>query len=264
MVLMAWLHVQGACVGALETENVRWVGNDRCGGDTYGTLVCPLAPTITRKLEYIYAFVQDMAHVEVQKGSETPNAFRIRVYDTMYVMSRAGREQQETRVVRQNPATDWKYVWTNLQDSGTTETITAVWHAIIHDILPTNIRFHNIRLADTPSCKECGGLDTHVHLLIECGEGMNIWEWTRQRIACIMRASPERIPEEWLLRLQFQIWPPRRNRAVPWILAHMVWFRMQERLPSAQDYCDFMRRPIWKVEQQAARREKFGNYLVVL
>jgi hypothetical protein len=46
------------------------------------------------------------------------------------------------------------------------------------------------------------------------------------------------------------------ERTAPWILSHMVFFRMQERrLSTAQNYCDFMRRARWKVEQQAARRE---------
>jgi hypothetical protein len=82
--------------------------------------------------------------------------------------------------------------------------------------------------------------------------------------------TPELIPEECLLLLpplpppQFRIWQPRWNRAVLWILVHMVWFRMQvPRFPSPQDYCDFMHRTR-KVEQQAAKRVKFGNYLVFL
>ena len=186
----------------------------------------PLPPTIPRKLEYVYVYVQDIPYVEMPKGVEAPKVFRKRVYDTMYQLSRAGREQQEMRVVKQNPTTDWKRVWTNLHDTGTAYTITAVWYIIIHDIVSTNVRLHNIQLAETPNCKGCGGLDTRLHRLSECGEGRNIWDWTRQRIAWIMRTTPEQIPVEWLLRPQFRIWPPRRNRAVLWILVHLVWFRM--------------------------------------
>jgi hypothetical protein len=50
--------------------------------------------------------VQDKPYVVTRKVVETPIAFRKRVYDSMYIMSRAGREQQEVRVVKQNPATD--------------------------------------------------------------------------------------------------------------------------------------------------------------
>jgi hypothetical protein len=117
----------------------------------------------------------------------------------------------------------------------------------------------------TSDCKECGSVDTLSHRLTECGEGKNIWEGTMQRIAWIMRTTLEHILAEWLLRPHFQIWPPWQNRAVLWILAHMVWYVMKEwRLPSVQDYWDFMRREQWKVERQVARRDKLGNYLVVL
>jgi hypothetical protein len=149
-----------------------------------------------------------------QKEGEKPKVFRKPVYDPMYALSRDGREKPEMRSVRHYSETDWKRVWTNLHDSGIWETITAVWYAVIYDILPTNVRLHNIQLADTPMCKECGAVDTRLDRLIECGDGRNIWDWTRQRIAWIIRTTPERIPAEWLLRPQFQIWPPRRNRTV--------------------------------------------------
>jgi hypothetical protein len=134
--------------------------------------------------------VQDMPYVVAQKEVETPKAFRKRAYDTMYILRRAGRELQEMRVVKLNPATDWKRVWTNLHDAWTAETITALWYVIIRDIIRTNVRLHNISLADTPYSKQCGGLDTRLLRLIECGEGRHIWEWTRQRIAWIIRTTP--------------------------------------------------------------------------
>jgi hypothetical protein len=48
--------------------------------------------------------------------------------------------------------------------------------------------------------------------------------------------DPVWIPEEWTLRPQFHIWPPRSHMAILWIIAHMVWYRIQERrTPSAQE-----------------------------
>jgi type IV secretory pathway TrbD component len=58
---------------------------------------------------------------------------------------------------------------------------------------------------------------------------------------------------------------PRRHGAVLWILAHMVWFRMQERrAPSAQDYSDFLRRARWKAYLMPGRVKRVGNYLQIL
>jgi hypothetical protein len=91
-------------------------------------------------------------------------------------------------------------------------------------------------------------------------------------LVVIMLASGSRvrgfefwIPEEWTLRPQFHIWPPRRHRAVLWIIAHMVWYRIQEsRIPSAQEYLDFLRRVRWKAYQDTGRVNKVGNYLSIL
>jgi hypothetical protein len=106
--------------------------------------------------------------VVAQKGGETPNTFSKRVYNTIYVLSRTCKEQQETRVVRKNPETYMKRMWNNLHEAWKAETVTAVWY-VIQVIIPTNLRLQDIRLADTPNCKECGGLDTRLHRLIEWG-----------------------------------------------------------------------------------------------
>jgi hypothetical protein len=144
---MAGLYLQGACIDSAETEKGRWVVNDRCGGEMSGTVVC----------EDVGAEPQrGICAGGVDKVLENPKSLRKRVYDTMYVLSSADREQQEMRVVRQNPATDWKRVWTNRHGSGTAETITAVWYVIIREILPTNVTLHIISLADTPCYKKCG------------------------------------------------------------------------------------------------------------
>ena len=169
------------------------------------------------------------------------------------------------RIVQQNPETDWRRVWQNLHNTGSTQMITAVWYLVVHDLVPTNLRLHKIHLAESPNCSNCGRLDTRLHRLCECGEGEQIWRWTQQRVAWVMRTTPNNIPVEWVLRPQFRIWPPQRNRAVLWMLAHMVWYRMQgRRRQSVLDYCDFMRRARWKTERQAGTRELLANYLVVL
>jgi hypothetical protein len=85
----------------------------------------------------------------------------------MYILSRAEKEQQEMRVVKESPATDWKGVWPDLHDACIAKTITAVWYVTILEIIPTNVILHKIRLAETPKCKECGGLDTRLYRLIE-------------------------------------------------------------------------------------------------
>jgi hypothetical protein len=139
--------------------------------------------------------------------------------------------------------------------------VKANWFRVIHDILPTNWRLHTIRLTDSALCSTCGQRDTLMH----SAEGLEIWEWTRKRIFWILRMDPVWIPYEWTLRPHFHIWPPRRHRAVLWIIAHTVWYRVQEsRTPSAHEYLDFLRRARWKAYQDTGRVKNVGNYLAIL
>jgi hypothetical protein len=141
-----------------------------------------------------------------------------------------------------HPTIDWARVWTNLRGTWASNAIKANWFTMIHDIIPTNERLHTIHITDSALCKQCGEQDTIMHRLTEWGEGARIWDWTRKRIAWILRTDPARIPLDWTVRPQFHIWPPRRHRPVLWILAHMVWSRIREsRTRSGQEYSDSLR-----------------------
>ena len=86
------------------------------------------------------------------------------------------------------------------------------------------------------------------HRVVDCGERQVIWHWTRARIAAILRKDPLWIPVEWVLRPDFQLWPPQRQAAVIWILAHLIAYSLQstKRL-SLLDYVDFLRRARWRL-----------------
>jgi hypothetical protein len=92
-----------------------------------------------------------------------------------------------------------------------------------------------------------------------------MWSWTCQRLAMILRADWRRIPMDWLIRLGFQLWPPKRRRVVLWILANFVAFRLKEgRTQSLLDYYDFLRRTRWTLEQIGSHSRNVGNYLSVI
>jgi hypothetical protein len=90
---------------------------------------------------------------------------------------------------------------------------------MIHNIIPTNVRLHRIRLTDTNKCTQCGRQDTKLNRLTKCGVRQEIWEWNRPRIAQIERTDPRRIPKEWPLRPFFKLWPPQIHQATLWFLA---------------------------------------------
>jgi hypothetical protein len=143
--------------------------------------------------------------------------------------------------------------------------VKSVWYKVIHDIIPTNARLHKIRIAPTDKCVECGMSNTIEHRLIECGEGQRMWEWTRMKIAKLMRTSMNRIPRGWLMRPQDVLWPPTRRRSVMWMIANMVLFRVEyPRKTNLKEYTNFMRERKRQLYLRHDRRRPVANYLCVV
>ena len=180
-------------------------------------------------------------------------------------MCRAVTESKEMRITNLLPQTAWPIVGKNLGEAPVPGATKAAWYNVIHDILPTNVRLFRIRMVPTDACRKCDRTDTLSHRLIECGEEEQIWTWTKQRLAWILRTVPERIPSDWLLRPHFTLWPPRRRRAVSWVLANLVIFRTQQQLElTLQDFIDFMKQSKWKMYQSHKREVSVGNCLSVI
>jgi hypothetical protein len=92
-----------------------------------------------------------------------------------------------------------------------------------------------------------------------------IWEWTRNRVAIMLRTESRHISAGWTLHSSLHTWPPQRQRAILWTLAHLVYYRMRgRRRQSLLDYIDYLRRARWKAYGTRHRMKQVGNYLAVL
>jgi hypothetical protein len=222
-------------------------------------------PGIESSLHYIRQYTMDCAYIMPRGDGETMRAYKRRVYITMIRLLCDKVGPPRTRVASYWPDTNWKNVWKNIQNTPGSEALKVQWFQIVHDLTPTNARLQRIRLSNTEECRECGGVDTLSHRLTECGEGPQIWRWTRARIAAILHMDSIYIPETWLLRPEFLLWPPQRHRTVLWMLAQMAIYRTTyERTLTKHDYLDFLRRARWKIVSQPATKRLVGNYLSIL
>jgi hypothetical protein len=202
-------------------------------------------------MEHLRIFATDSAYIAPLGNTESITTYKRRIYDTILTLRRPTTGPLDMSVTRLWPDTDWATVWRNLQAAPVRETTKAVWYRILHDILPTNERLYKIRLNTTDRFRHCDRKDTIQHRLIECGDGALVWEWTRLRLAAMLRTIPRRIPPERLLRPHFRLWPPQRHRAVLWVLAQLVLNRSQQRRAlTLHDYIDFLRRMKWKMYQK--------------
>jgi len=215
-------------------------------------------------MEYLRIYSKEMAYINPPRDNEAPKAFIRRIYQTLRMMSLAEKEPRAMRITLIHPTTEWKRVWKNLQDMCAPEYLKPTWYKVIHNIIPTNERLRANNLSDTAQCNACGNHDTILHRITDCGTGSGLWEWTRRRIAWILRTDPSHIPKDWIVRQQFDIWPPQRRRATLWILAHFIWYRLQKgHTLSEQEYSDFMRRTR-KTCQLTGYLRQVGKYLEIL
>jgi hypothetical protein len=189
----------------------------------------PQIQRIPAELDYQRHFTMGTAYIPPQQESESCKKYKRRIYVTMVVLLREMPTFPTMRVLRLWPPTDWNLVWANLHETPVPEDVKMEWYRAIHDIIPTHDRLHRIKMAATNQCRHCHAPDTLRHRLTECGEGRLMWDWTRGRLAVILRNVTRSIPEEWLLRPTLSIWPPKRRRAVLWILAPLVAYRLQQR-----------------------------------
>jgi len=103
------------------------------------------------------------------------------------------------------------------------------------------------------------------HAPYECGEGQSMWEWIRKVIPTMLRTTPAKIPNEWLLRPQFYLRPPQRQRAVLWVLSRFVTCRINhQRGLKLHDLIDFLRRSKWKMHQSPSSHRRVADFLTVL
>jgi len=180
-------------------------------------------------------------------------------------MATTSTPRREVRITQIQRGIEWEKVWNNLHSIPTSEGARSACYTVIHDLLPTNTRLHRIRLVETEDCTLCGKKDTTVHRLTECGEGEEIWEWTRIRLAAIHRTARRRIPPGWILGPIFRFCPRQRHLATLWILANLVYYLVHNRrTTSLEDYIELLRRARWKNYQGKKRWERVSNYLEIL
>jgi hypothetical protein len=160
----------------------------------------------------------------------------------MHTMMRGESRNQDLRIVRQRSDIHWEAVWKNLHHAPVPERCKSEWYKVIHEILPTQDRLHKIRLSSTNKCRNCPEPDTIAHRVITCGNGREIWHWTKRKVAKILNTTPDHIPDEWPTCPHYILRSPQRNRAVSGMLAILVKSRTQsQRELTLQEYID-----IWK------------------
>jgi hypothetical protein len=68
-----------------------------------------------------------------------------------------------------------------------------------------------------------------------------------------------------LLQPDFHFYPPQRQRAVIWLMGHIVYYVITKQdMMSLEDYVEFLKRTRWKTYNNKGGRQLFGNYVTVI
>jgi hypothetical protein len=192
------------------------------------------------RFTYLMMYALDSAYVPTQRTGESKRAYRRRTYETFKLLIQDAAHGRALRIQQKWRNTGWGKVRHNLWETPVENDLKDIWYRVLHDILPTKTRLHAIRLSPSDLCPECNVSDTISHRMVECGGGANLWTLVPQRLSMILRNDPRFIPEEWLYRPQFRLWP------IPVWLPRLPPKVSMEALPSDQ------------------RLRLVGNYLSVL
>jgi hypothetical protein len=216
-------------------------------------------------LEYLNRYYIETAYLPTRTNVENSKAYKRRLYTVILTSKQAMSGHQQMRVENKWPHSDWPIVCTNLRLAPGPASTEMTWRKVIHDIIPTNERLHQIKMAPTDTCRNCAQKDTLKHRLIACGGGRDIWRYAKALMARMLRTTPNQIQDDWILHPQFQLWPPKRRNAILWVLANIALFRTQQQWHlTLHDFMDFLKRSRWKQLCSKRAKESVGNYLIVM
>ena len=173
----------------------------------------------------------------------TQKIYKRWLYTALLTSIQATAGFTEMRVQKLWPNVGWECIWINLNDVPVPENTRCIWRQVMHDIIPTNVRLHRIKMVSPDTCRRCTATETLERRLVTCGEGHKMWQYTKPLLARMMRTTPARIQDDGMLRPQFNIWPLKRRRAILWVIANVVIFRIQQHTNlNLHDYMDFLHR----------------------
>jgi hypothetical protein len=159
---------------------------------------------------------------------------------------------------------NWKAIWRNITAKILPLRIRSIWYTIVHDIVPTNSRLHDINLHETGNCQYCGTRDTLIHRFTECNEAKMIWSWMQKSVACYLRMNSWHVPNTWITLPDFEIYPLQRNNATISMIGHMLGYVYDNPSLTLQDFLDFLKRARWKEYSRRSQFKICGNYLDVI
>jgi hypothetical protein len=209
-------------------------------------------------------YERDVAYLPRRGSTESYRAFQWRLQRALVALEHNLKPVPPMRIVERSPTVRWEAVWANIHGVKLDGAVVSDWYLAIHDVVPTRQRLAGIRLVPDHSCPVCGEPETLEHRLIACTQGPILWCWTKKVLAAILRARHTEIPDAWAWCPDYAIRPPQRGRAVSWMVASFVRYRLwNQHGQSLHDYRAYLYQARREMYQRSIRKRLVGNYLEV-
>jgi hypothetical protein len=208
--------------------------------------------------EYAYSYIGE------REKEETDKRYKRLVYEIQSLAQHTKTDTIGMRMQLKFPHAKWKAIWKNINNKILLPRIRTIWYTIVHDIIPTNSRLHDINLHTTGNCQYCGKRDTLIHRLTACADTQILWSWMKNRVACYLRISAKAVEDVWITLPDFEIYPPQRQNATIWMIGHMLGYVYDNQSVTLQDFLDFLKRARWKEYNRRSTFKRCGIYLDVI
>jgi hypothetical protein len=107
----------------------------------------------------------DSAYVTPQGLTESEKSYRRRIYNILVTFLQAEANARGMSIEKLWPDTNWKRAWKTLWETPVPDSVKETWYRIIHNILPTRERLHNIVYPQLISAACATKIKTHWHIV---------------------------------------------------------------------------------------------------
>ena len=121
-----------------------------------------------------------------------------RIYTDSAHLRLCGRDLPLIWIRVKHPNAEWTNVWGNIVSTPLPDETRSTWYRVIYDLIPTQVRLHDINIQNTGACVQCTNVYTLLHT--QCALPPHSYgNGNVHRNAAVICTDPRYVPPQWLL-----------------------------------------------------------------
>lgn len=207
---------------------------------------------INVELDYVRRYYIEFSYMDLDQKHTTTK----RIYDSLVA------QRLPNPIETKHPSKNWKHIWSNISNAFLPTRVCASWYDVVNATIPTAEKLHRIHLKATPYCERCHLVESVEHLLI-CEQKIQIWNWTRKKLALINRTVESTIQLKDVIFPDWNLYPRSKQNSYIWLMGHFVHFSIATKSPSLQDFLFYISKEHHKMQTYSKYKTTFQNFLTI-